>query len=47
MSNQMAGGYHELHKEDYRQRIDSFHRYLSEFDYDAYYQAQYQSLENT
>lgn len=47
MSNQMAGGYYELHKEDYRQRLDSFHRFLSEFDYDAFYQVQYQSLENT
>lgn len=37
MSNQMANGQNRLTAETYQRRIDSFHAYLTEFDYDAFY----------
>ena len=41
MSAQMACGGNELTAETYLQRIDAFRQYLSDFDYDAFYQEQY------
>jgi hypothetical protein len=41
MSNQIANGQNELHITDYKQRIESFYQYLSEFEYDVFYLEQY------
>lgn len=37
MSNQMAQGTNLLTKENYNERLDEFHKFLSEFDYDEFY----------
>ncbi len=39
MSNQMSQGNNKLTTENYDARLDEFYRYLTEFDYDTFYQS--------